>query len=609
MDFESPDVEKDFPGLYASEGMMRSPDRDSGSSDDEKFSKKDLIIGKRKDKKDSKKEKGYIAFEGESSDSEMDESRSPGKGKKSKATFFKRDKTAKGKDKEVKEAKKEEERESKKEKDVKESTKKDKETKDSKKKKESKVKLGKSKDKKKKYSDSEIRVERPIFGVPLHVALERNRSHDGIEIPAVVRECIDYIEEHGLSCEGIYQLTGVKSKVQQLRTKLDQGEKVYLYEYEPHIVASLLKQFLRELPEPLLTNELTPKFEDAAGLKDPLKRVEILSQLIENLPTPNRMLLSYMFVHMLHVIQLEKRNKMNLQNACIVLSSRMHMSPRILHALFSHSDVLFKHIEIKKYIPPIRPETSRLSLELPDTPGAIEDELAKQEDLLAQLHSELNAGLRNTKKEEQLWEVQRVVTQLKRKLRFLKQDDSTTHHHEADINLGLQKLEEVSFEKLIKKKETTVEGQEIFSEGRSKEDSEIKSQEVKMSDAEYVNKKDIVDVGEILKVSIRQDENKVIQVNAQEAVKSQTIGDDLQEKESNINVSGGQWDYKKDGKDEVDAEEMPVSPTVSSGNKGPESSIHEAVIVISGKMESESSYTVSFTVYFRKTSQTSSGSK
>lgn len=39
--------------------------------------------------------------------------------------------------------------------------------------------------------------ENPIFGIPLALAVERNKSHDGIELPAIVRECIDYVEECG----------------------------------------------------------------------------------------------------------------------------------------------------------------------------------------------------------------------------------------------------------------------------------------------------------------------------------------------------------------------------------------------------------------------------
>ena len=38
---------------------------------------------------------------------------------------------------------------------------------------------------------------KPIFGVPLATAVERSKSHDGVPLPIVVRETIDYIEEFG----------------------------------------------------------------------------------------------------------------------------------------------------------------------------------------------------------------------------------------------------------------------------------------------------------------------------------------------------------------------------------------------------------------------------
>ncbi|GBP82123.1 RalA-binding protein 1 [Eumeta japonica] len=70
MDFESPDVEKDFPGLYASESGRKSNESDfSDGAEHEKPSKKDLL-GRRKDKKESKKDRGYAALEGESSPEE-----------------------------------------------------------------------------------------------------------------------------------------------------------------------------------------------------------------------------------------------------------------------------------------------------------------------------------------------------------------------------------------------------------------------------------------------------------------------------------------------------------------------------------------------------------
>jgi hypothetical protein len=39
--------------------------------------------------------------------------------------------------------------------------------------------------------------EQPVFGVPLELAVERSHCHDGVYIPVVVRDCIDYVQEHG----------------------------------------------------------------------------------------------------------------------------------------------------------------------------------------------------------------------------------------------------------------------------------------------------------------------------------------------------------------------------------------------------------------------------
>ena len=70
----------------------------------------------------------------------------------------------------------------------------------------------------------------------------------------------------GLTCEGIYRVSGVKSKVQSLKEAYNRAPSVYLLDHEPNVVASLLKLYVRELPEPVLTTTLTPVFEQASGL-------------------------------------------------------------------------------------------------------------------------------------------------------------------------------------------------------------------------------------------------------------------------------------------------------------------------------------------------------
>ena len=172
-------------------------------------------------------------------------------------------------------------------------------------KKKEKLKLKKSKQgyKNKEQDDEEIAEEVPIFGVPLDVAVERNKCHDGISLPAIVRQCIDYIEAEGLMTEGIYRSSGVKSKVNKIKTAYNNRKAVNLGEYDLPVVASVLKQFLRELPEPVLTDALTPKFERVSANPHPQKRIEGMKQLMSELPESNRLLIQWIFVHMAHVIE------------------------------------------------------------------------------------------------------------------------------------------------------------------------------------------------------------------------------------------------------------------------------------------------------------------
>lgn len=91
----------------------------------------------------------------------------------------------------------------------------------------------------------------PIFGVNLETAVERSRCHDGINIPLPIRECIDYIEANGVSFEGVYKISGTKSKVLQIKKMYNSRENVNLTDYDVPTATSLLKMFLRYI-KPLI---------------------------------------------------------------------------------------------------------------------------------------------------------------------------------------------------------------------------------------------------------------------------------------------------------------------------------------------------------------------
>ncbi|XP_015119164.1 ralA-binding protein 1 [Diachasma alloeum] len=436
MDFESPDVEKEFPGLYASESARKSNESDFSDEGghDHKHLKKELLGGKKKDKKD-KKDRGYATLEGESSPDEDQETKSPSKSKKSKAFKFPSKKREKSREKEIKDKDKDEKDKDRKKRD-----------KDDKDKDKDKLKH-KVKDRKKcKHSDevADIGEAQPIFGASLHAAVERSRCHDGVELPLVVRNCIDYLEEFGMTTEGLYKIPGVKSKVQNFKKLYNQRETVNVLDFEPAVAASLLVLFLKELPEPVLENSgIISRFEQASSTKEVAQRESQLSQLVKQLPECNRVLLAWVTLHLDHITVREKTTKMNAQTIAMTLSPVLQMSHRLLLALLCHCKALFPDVQLTKYIPPLPSGSANL----PDEPESIAVELVKQESLLAQIHMQMNAGFVTKSREEQLWEVQRIITQLKRKYKIVqklegqiqKSLDEDTKSNEENHGNGLQK--------------------------------------------------------------------------------------------------------------------------------------------------------------------------
>ncbi|XP_055374979.1 ralA-binding protein 1 [Condylostylus longicornis] len=440
MDFDSPDVEKDFPGLYASESgaNKKKEESDFSEGDHEKLSKKELLIGRRKDKKE-KKDLRYATLQGsESSPEEELETKSPSKStKKSKAFKFtsskskeKREKSREKSDKDLKEKDVSESKEKEKDK------KKDKEKRDKEKKDKTKDKDKDKKDKKSKQASIceevlELGDVQPVFGVSVSLATERSHCHDGIDLPLVVRDCIDFLQENGLQNDQIYKVEPMKSRLQSFKRLYNNRETQSTEEFEVSIACGLLKLFLRELPEPILTTDLITRFEEAASHNEVTQTEAELKHLLDQLPSCNKTLLSWILLHFDSVIQNEKYNKLNAQSLAMLLSPPLQMSHRLLVTLLCHCPNLFPDVKLVKYVPPI----TSTSPKLPEDPHQIQIELKKQESLLTQIHSEMNAGFFSKKREEQLWEVQRIITQLKRKLRsFEKRQDTLESGNSAAGN-------------------------------------------------------------------------------------------------------------------------------------------------------------------------------
>ncbi|XP_068602307.1 rho GTPase-activating protein 6-like [Brachionichthys hirsutus] len=107
------------------------------------------------------------------------------------------------------------------------------------------------------------------------------------QVPRVVDFCCRHLEKHGLQTVGIFRVGSSKKRVRQLCKEFDQGWEVYLdEEHSVHDVAALLKEFLRDMPDPLLTRELYAAFVNAM-LLDYSDQESALQLLIFLLPPCN----------------------------------------------------------------------------------------------------------------------------------------------------------------------------------------------------------------------------------------------------------------------------------------------------------------------------------
>ncbi|KAL7779133.1 hypothetical protein CFE70_008636 [Pyrenophora teres f. teres 0-1] len=156
----------------------------------------------------------------------------------------------------------------------------------------------------------------PVFGVTLEDLFRR----DGSPVPMVVYQCIQAVDLYGLEVEGIYRIPGTSSHIQQLKALFDSDASQVdfrnpeTFQQDVNSVAGLLKQFFRELPDPLLTREYYSKYIDAARIDDETMRRDSMHALINALPDPNYATLRALVLHLHRVQQSSEVNRMSTAN-------------------------------------------------------------------------------------------------------------------------------------------------------------------------------------------------------------------------------------------------------------------------------------------------------
>ncbi|XP_072229458.1 rho GTPase-activating protein SYDE1 [Leuresthes tenuis] len=166
-----------------------------------------------------------------------------------------------------------------------------------------------------------------VFGVELHHLVEKEGSAS--PVPLLIQKTVAEIERRGLKVVGLYRLCGSAAVKKELRDWFERNSSAVslsedLYP-DINVITGILKDYLRELPSPLITRTLYQVVRDAMTLRPPpIPPVAPESQLAQStvellscLPPPERATLSLLLNHLSLVASFSFSNRMTHQNLAV----------------------------------------------------------------------------------------------------------------------------------------------------------------------------------------------------------------------------------------------------------------------------------------------------
>ncbi|NXR06126.1 SYDE2 protein, partial [Semnornis frantzii] len=214
--------------------------------------------------------------------------------------------------------------------------------------------------------DLDAGQEPVMFGVDARKVVEKENV--GLMVPLLMQKCILEIEKRGCQVVGLYRLCGSAAVKKELREAFEKDSKaVTLCESrypDINVITGVLKDYLRELPSPLITKQLYEAVLDAM-VKNPLKMTanncendpsdsEHTAALLDCLPDVEKATLKMLLDHLKLVASYHEVNKMTCQNLAVcfgpVLLSQRQETTNHNNRVFTDSEELASALDFKKHI-------------------------------------------------------------------------------------------------------------------------------------------------------------------------------------------------------------------------------------------------------------------
>ncbi|KAG6862218.1 hypothetical protein C0995_002148 [Termitomyces sp. Mi166 len=171
-----------------------------------------------------------------------------------------------------------------------------------------------------------------MFGRDLAEQVYADARGEDRQVPVIVEKCIQAVEAIALEYEGIYRKSGGAGQSKAI-TQLFEREDYMSFDLRDSdrfndicSVTSVLKNYFRSLPVPLLTYDLHDEFMAAVQIKDHATRDGTLLDLVNRVPDVHYYTLRMLMLHLHRVCDFADINKMNARNIGVVFGPTLMRS-------------------------------------------------------------------------------------------------------------------------------------------------------------------------------------------------------------------------------------------------------------------------------------------
>ncbi|XP_032390478.1 rho GTPase-activating protein 7 isoform X2 [Etheostoma spectabile] len=165
---------------------------------------------------------------------------------------------------------------------------------------------------------------RRVFGVPLLLSVQQT----GEPLPPSILRALVYLRDECLEQVGLFRKSGVKSRIQYLRELVESDPDGVSFDGQSAFdVADMVKQYFRDLPEPIFTSKLCESFLHIYQYFPKDQQLVAAQAAILLLPDENRMALRTLLFFLRDVVACVVENQMTPTNIAVCLApSLFHLN-------------------------------------------------------------------------------------------------------------------------------------------------------------------------------------------------------------------------------------------------------------------------------------------